>query len=76
MANQTDYFNNKEQPRAKFKYGDRVFGRKERVPFVGTVQREVGALVMILTDLPVVFDGNICNVLSVKQSDIIRLVEM
>ena len=76
MAGLTDYFNNKEQPRAKFKYGDRVFGRKERVPFVGTVQREVGALVMILTDLPVVFDGNICNVLSVKQSDIIRLVEM
>ena len=76
MANQTDYFNNKEQPRAKFKYGDRVFGRKERVPFVGTVQGEVGALVMILTDLPVVFEGNICNVLSVKQSDIIRLVEM
>ena len=76
MANQTDYFNNKEQPRAKFKYGDRVFGRKERVPFVGTVQREVGALVMILTDLPVVFEGNICNVLSVKQSDIIRLVEV
>ena len=76
MAGQTDYFNNKEQPRAKFKYGDRVFGRKERVPFVGTVQREVGALVMILTDLPVVFEGNICNVLSVKQSDIIRLVEM
>ena len=43
---------------------------------MGTVQREVGALVMILTDLPVVFEGNICNVLSVKQSDIIRLVEM
>jgi len=76
MANQTDYFNNKEQPKAKFKYGDRVFGHKERVPFIGTVQREVGALVMILTDLPVVFEGNICNVLSVKQSDIIRLVEM
>lgn len=76
MANLTDYFNRKEQPRARFKYGDRVFGRKEKVPFIGTVQREVGALVMILTDLPVVFEGEVCNVLSVKQSDIIRLVEM
>ena len=76
MGNQTDYFNNKEQPRSKFKYGDRVFGRKEKVPFVGTVQREIGSMVMILTDLPVVFEGEVCNILSVKQSDIFRLVEM
>jgi len=78
MANLTDYFNrkNEDAPRPKFLYGDRVFGRKEKVPFIGTVQREVGSLVMILTDLPVVFEGEVCNILSVKQSDIVRLVEM
>ena len=78
MANLTDYFNrkNEDAPRPKFLYGDRVFGRKEKTPFIGTVQREVGSLVMILTDLPVVFEGEVCNILSVKQSDIVRLVEM
>ena len=39
MTNQTDYFNNKEQPRTTFKYGDRVFGRTNKMPFIGTVQR-------------------------------------
>lgn len=76
MASLTDYFEGKEQPKPKFLYGDRVFGRKEKIPFVGTVQREIGSMVMILTDLPVTFEGQVCNVLSVKQSDIIRLVEM
>jgi hypothetical protein len=76
MANLTDYFNRKEQPRARFQYGDRVFGRREQVPFVGTVQREVGSMVMILTDLPVMFEGEECNIVSVKRSDIIKLVEM
>ena len=76
MANLTDYFNRKEQPRARFKYGDRVFGRREQVPFVGTVQREIGSMVMIHTDLPVLFEGQVCNIVSVKRSDIIKLVEM
>ena len=78
MASLTDYFErkNEDAPKPKFNYGDRVFGRKEKVPFIGTVQREIGSLVMILTDLPVVFEGQVCNILSVKQSDIERLVEM
>jgi hypothetical protein len=76
MSNLTDYFNRKEQPRTKFKYGDRVFGRKDRVPFVGTVQREIGSMVMIHTDLPLSFEDQLCHILTVKQSDIIRLVEM
>jgi hypothetical protein len=76
MASLTDYFEGKEQPKTKFNYGDRVFGRKEKVPFIGTVQREIGSLVIIHTDLPVAFEGQVCNILSVKQSDIVRLVEM
>jgi len=76
MANLTDYFNRKEQPRPKFKYGERVFGRKEKMPFVGTVMREIESMVLIHTDLPVVMEGTICNVLTVKRTDIERLVEM
>jgi hypothetical protein len=75
MANLTDYFNRKEQPRARFKYGDRVFGRKEKTPFVGTVQREIGSMVMIHTDLPLQFEGNTINIVTAKRTDIIRLVE-
>ena len=78
MASLTDYFERKnaEAPRPKFNYGDRVFGRKERVPFIGTVQREVDSMVMIHTDLPVSFEGQVCSIITVKQSDIERLVEM
>ena len=75
MANLTDYFNRKEHPRARFKYGDRVFGRKEKTPFVGTVQREIGSMVMIHTDLPLQFEGNTINIVTAKRTDIIRLVE-
>jgi hypothetical protein len=78
MASLTDYFarKNVDAPRPKFTLGDRVFGRREKIPFVGTVLREIESLVMIQTDLPVVFEGEVCNILSVKQSDIVRLVEM
>ena len=76
MSNLTDYFNRREQPKTKFNYGDRVFGRKDRVPFMGTVQREIGSMVMIHTDLPINFEGEVCNIITVKQSDIERLVEM
>jgi hypothetical protein len=78
MASLTDYFarKNADAPRPKFTLGDRVFGRREKIPFVGSVLREIESLVMIQTDLPVVFEGEVCNILSVKQSDIIRLVEM
>lgn len=78
MASLTDYFarKNADAPPPKFTLGDRVFGRREKIPFVGTVLREIESLVMIQTDLPVVFEGQVCNILSVKQSDIIRLVEM
>jgi hypothetical protein len=78
MPSLTDYFARKsaDAPRPKFRYGDRVFGRREQVPFVGTVQREIGSMVMILIDLPVVFEEQVCNILTVKKSDIVRLVEM
>ena len=77
MASLTDYFErkNEDAPKPKFLYGDRVFGRKEKVPFIGTVQREVGALVMIHTDLPLQFEGNTINIVTAKRTDIIRLVE-
>jgi hypothetical protein len=78
VSSLTDYFNRKQEdvPKPKFVFGDRVFGRKERVPFVGTVQREIGSMVLIHTDLPLPMEGGVCNILSVKQSDIQRLVEM
>jgi hypothetical protein len=76
MSNLTEYFNRKEQPRTTFKYGDRVFGRTNKVPFIGTVQHEIDSLVMIHSDLPILIEGMISNIVTVKKSDITRLTEM
>ena len=79
MGNQTDYFN-KIGYKPKYFIGDRVFGRWNKIPFVGTVGNdtlvnlEEGPRISIMPDLPIKFQDKIHNVIIVKHKDIKPLV--
>lgn len=61
---------------AKYTIGDRVFGRYNGIPFVGTVGNDTqvnedeGPYVTVHLDLPVKIDGEVRTVLKVKHRDI------
>ena len=74
--NLTEYFERREHPKSKFKSGDRVFGRQNKIPFIGTVMREEESMALIHTDLPFKFENSIANIISVKTTDIKSLVEI
>ena len=75
MASLAEYFKaNRYQ--AKYDIGDRVKGKWNKIPFVGTVgndtliNEEQGPRVSVHLDLPIKHDGKIYNVLFVKHKDI------
>ena len=75
MGNQTDYFN-----RIGYKHvydiGDRVIGKWNKIPFVGTVGNDrlinhvIGPEVTVHLDLPIRHDNKIYNFIIVKHKDI------
>lgn len=75
MGSQTDYFN-----RIGYKHiydiGDRVIGKWNRIPFVGTVGNDrkindvTGPEVTVHLDLPLQYQGQVYNFLVVKHLDI------
>lgn len=75
MGNQTDYFD-----RIGYKHvydiGDRVIGRWNRIPFVGTVGNDRvinhrdGPEVTVHLDLPIKHNDKIHHILIVKHKDI------
>lgn len=75
MGNQSDYFN-----RIGYKHtydiGDRVIGKWNRIPFVGTVGNDrkindiTGPEVTVHLDLPLQYQGQVYNFLIVKHRDI------
>jgi hypothetical protein len=75
MGNQSDYF---ERIGYKPKYfiGDRVFGKWNKIPFIGTVGNDTviseieGPRISIHLDLPIKFNDTIHNVIIVKHKDI------
>lgn len=75
MANYAEYF---EQNRYKAKYsiGDRVFGKWNKIPFVGTVGNDTlineneGPRISIHLDLPIKYEDKIHTVIIVKHKDI------
>jgi hypothetical protein len=80
MGNQTDYFN-----RIGYKHvydiGDRVIGKWNKIPFVGTVGNDrvidkTGPQVTIHLDLPIKHEQQVRNVIVVKHRDITKLTEM
>ena len=77
----SDYFaQNRYQ--AKYQIGDRVTGKWNKIPFVGTVGNDTlineieGPRVSIHVDLPVMFDNKLHNVIIVKHKDIKSLKEI
>ena len=76
MSNLTEYFKRKaeELPKPKFQMGDRVFGRWNNIPFIGTVGQDVNKQVSVCTDLPIRFDGINKNVIIVPQKDLIKVI--
>ena len=80
MGNQTDYFN-----RIGYKHtydiGDRVFGRWNKIPFIGSVGNDrlinhtVGPEVTIHLDLPIKFKDKVYNFIIVKHKDIKQLLK-
>lgn len=75
MASLTDYFAKKAyQP--KYLIGDRVFGKYETIPFVGTVGNDTviseieGPRISVHLDLPIKVDGVVKGFLLVTHKDI------
>lgn len=78
MASLADYFA-KNRPQAIWHIGDRVFGKWNKIPFIGTVGNDnmiselEGPRVSVHLDLPIKYKNEIRTVIFVKQKDIKRL---
>ena len=81
MGSQTDYFN-KIGYKHTYDIGDRVFGRWNKIPFIGSVGNDrlinhiVGPEVTIHLDLPIKHKDTVYNFIIVKHKDIKRLKEL
>ena len=73
MGNQTDYFN-RIGYQAKYEIGDRVFGKWNKIPFIGSVgnDRDIGngPEITVHLDLPIRQNGKTHYILIVKHRDI------
>jgi hypothetical protein len=80
MGNQTDYFE-KIGYKPKYFIGDRVFGKWNKIPFIGTVGNDTvishieGPRISIHLDLPIRFEDQTRNVIIVQHKDIKLLKE-
>ena len=75
MASLAEYFKlNRYQ--AKYDIGDRVIGKWNKIPFVGTVgndtliNEEQGPRISVHLDLPLMYDNKVYTILFVKHKDI------
>jgi hypothetical protein len=75
MASLSDYFAKQPRYTPKWEYGSRVFGHWNKIPFVGMVvaDRERDHI-LVHSDLPIIVDGKLNNVIIVKHKDIKSLV--
>lgn len=75
MANYAEYFF-RERYKPRYQIGDRVFGRYEKIPFVGSVGNdryisdERGPEVTIHLDLPLMTKNGVRSIIIVKHKDI------
>ena len=73
--NYTEYFQSIAY-KPKYNLGDRVMGKFNKIPFVGTVGNDTiiseveGPRVSVLLDLPFKYENKIYNVIIVKHKDI------
>jgi len=75
MGNLADYFE-RNAYKPKYFIGDRVFGRWNKIPFVGTVGNDTliseieGPRISVFLDLPIKYDNKVHNILIVKHKDV------
>jgi len=75
MGGQTDYFN-RIGYKPKYFIGDRVFGKWNKIPFIGSVGNDTliseieGPRITIHLDLPIKINNVIHNFIVVKHKDI------
>lgn len=75
MGTQTDYFN-RIGYKAVWSIGDRVFGKWNNIPFVGTVGNDRlinhidGPEITVHLDLPIKYNNKVHHILIVKHKDI------
>lgn len=80
MGNQTDYFN-RIGYQSKYSIGDRVFGKWNKVPFIGSVGNDRlinninGPEITIHLDLPIKVAGKVYNFIIVKHKDIKQILK-
>ena len=80
MGTQTDYFNEKGYKPTYF-IGDRVFGRWNNIPFIGSVGNDTiiseieGPRISVMPDLPIRYEGKTHNIVIVKHKQINKLKE-
>lgn len=77
MGNLSDYFA-KNAYKPTYEIGDRVFGKFNGIPFIGTVGNDrvvslAGPEITILLDLPIKVDGTLKSVIIVKHKQVKRL---
>lgn len=81
MGNNTEYFQRKAYE-AKYVIGQRVSGKWNKIPFVGSVgndrlvSEEIGPEITIHLDLPILLDNKIHSIIVVKHKDIKLLKEL
>lgn len=75
MGNQTDYFN-KIGYKPTYEIGDRVIGKWNKIPFVGTVGNDTviseleGPRISVHVDLPIKHQGRVHTVIFVRHRDV------
>lgn len=79
MANYAEYFE-KRSYKPKYQIGDRIFGRWNKIPFIGSVGNDSlvseleGPRISVHLDLPIKHNGTVHNILIVKHKDVKPLV--
>ena len=79
MGNQTDYFE-RIGYKSTWHIGDRVIGKWNKIPFVGTVGNDTmineieGPRVSVHLDLPIRYNDKIYNIIFVKPKDIAKFI--
>lgn len=80
MASLAEYFTNNRY-KGVYDIGDRIFGRWNNIPFIGTVGTDSvvneyeGPRITVTLDLPLLYDGKVYNVITVKHENVKPLVE-
>jgi hypothetical protein len=78
MVTQTDWFTDRDKdlPKPKYNYGDRVFAKLGKMPLVGMVIREVNSTVLIHSDLPLMIENQFRHIVAVPIKNVSLLMEI